>query len=210
MVNLVTALKPRRTQGERSAATRTRLLDATIDCLFELGYAGTTTTVIAERAGVSRGAQLHHFPTKSELVTKAVEHILERRLREFREAFARVPAGVDRENAAIDILWSMVSGPTFYAWLELVVAARTDAELRTKVAEIGRRFFDDVERTYHELFPTPSDAGVFARIAPHFTFALLEGLALDGIMHPDDPHHAEVLNALKLLASLTRPVGSAE
>lgn len=201
----VTALKPRRTQEERSAATRTRLLDATIDCLFELGFAGTTTTVIAERAGVSRGAQLHHFPTKAELVTTAVEHIFERRLREFREAFAKVPADVDREDAAIDILWSMVSGPTFYAWLELVVAARTDAELRAKTAEIGRRFFDDVERTYHELFPGVSEADGFAQIAPHFTFALLEGLALDGIAHPNDPHHAQVLEALKLLSRLVRP-----
>jgi AcrR family transcriptional regulator len=205
MSNPVTALKPRRTQEERSAATRTRLLDATIECLFELGYAGTTTTVIAERAGVSRGAQLHHFPTKSELVTTAVEHILERRLREFREAFAKIPAGVDRDDAAIDILWSMVSGPTFYAWLELLVAARTDADLRAKMGEIGRRFFDNVELTYQELFPLPEDASAFAKVAPHFTFALLEGLALDAISHPNDPHHVQVLEALKLLARLVRP-----
>ena len=200
----VTPLRPRRTQEERSASTRARLLDATIDCLFDLGYAGTTTTVIAERAGVSRGAQLHHFPTKADLVTTAVEHILERRLREFRAAFANLPADADREDAAIDILWSMVSGPTFYAWLELVVAARTDTDLRAKMAQIGRRFFDDVERTYHELFPNAPDADAFAQVAPHFTFALLEGLALDGIAHPNDPHHAEVLAALKVLARLTR------
>lgn len=208
MSNPVTVLKPRRTQEERSAATRARLLDATIACLFDLGYAGTTTTVIAERAGVSRGAQLHHFPTKSELVTTAVEHILERRLREFREAFAKLPADADREDGAIDILWSMVSGPTFYAWLELVVAARTDADLRAKMAQIGRRFFDDVERTYQELFPTAADGDAFAKVAPHFTFALLEGLALDGIAHPNDPHHTQVLSALKLLARITRTPGN--
>lgn len=205
MANPVTALKPRRTQEERSAATRARLLDATIDCLFELGYAGTTTTVIAERAGVSRGAQLHHFPTKSELVTTALEHILERRLKEFREAFAKIPDGTDRDDAAIDILWSMVSGPTFFAWLELLVAARTDPGLRAKMAQIGRRFFDNVELTYQELFPLPKDASGFAKIAPHFTFALLEGLALDGISHPHDPQHAQVLEALKMLARLVRP-----
>src|SRR5262245_49359115 len=123
----------RRTQAERSASTRTRLLDATLECLCDLGYARTTTPEIARRAGLSRGAQLHHFPTKAELVTSAVEHLFTRRDAEFREAFARVPPGTDRYAAAIDILWTMVSGPTFHAWLELAVAARTDPELRRDV-----------------------------------------------------------------------------
>ena len=59
-------------QQERSRATQIRLLDATVDCLVEHGWAGTTTTVVAARAGVSRGAQLHHYPTKSALVIAAV------------------------------------------------------------------------------------------------------------------------------------------
>src|SRR5229473_7754051 len=87
---------PRRTQEERSASTRARLLDATISCLSELGYARTTTTEIAERAGVSRGAQLHHFPTKAELVTTAVEHLFEKRTEEFRRAFESLPESADR------------------------------------------------------------------------------------------------------------------
>src|SRR5712692_3582600 len=101
--------RPRRTQDQRSAATRARLLDATIACLFEFGYANTTTTEIAERAGLSRGAQLHHFPTKAALVTTAIEHLLQRRTEEFRTAFAGLPRDADRVAAAIDLLWSMVS-----------------------------------------------------------------------------------------------------
>ena len=54
----------RRTQQQRSDETRAALLDATIICLHEVGYAGTSTTLVSERAGVSRGAQTHHFPTK--------------------------------------------------------------------------------------------------------------------------------------------------
>jgi len=196
--------RPRRTQEERSAATRARLLDATIDCLYELGYAGTTTTMIADRAGVSRGAQLHHFPTKAELVTTAVEHLIERRVREFRAAFAAAPDDVDPHDAAIDILWTMVSGPTFYAWVELVVAARTDPELRSKVSAIGSRFFETVERTHRELFPVPDDASPHFEVAPHFTFALLQGLALDGIAHPHDPHLDPVIQALKHLSRRVR------
>ena len=130
MTSTATVARPRRTQAARSAATRAHLLNATIECLSELGYAGTTTTEIADRAGVSRGAQLHHFPTKAELVITAVDHLFTRRHEEFVAAIAALPAGADRAEAAIDLLWKMVSGPTFFAWLELAVAARTDPDLR--------------------------------------------------------------------------------
>lgn len=193
--------KHRRTQVERSATTRARLLDATVECLSELGYANTTTTEIAKRAGVSRGAQLHHFPTKIELVTTAVEHLFTRRTEEFRAAFATLPSGTDRTGAAIDLLWSMVSGPTFYAWLELVVAARTDTELEPAVSAMAGRFADTVRRTFHELFPDPVARGPFFDIAPLFAFALLQGLALDRISVKNDTGLQASLELLKTLAS---------
>jgi len=201
----VAARPIRRTQEERSAATRARLLDATIECLDQLGYSRTTTTEIAERAGVSRGAQLHHFPTKAELVTTAVEHLFRRRDAEFRAAFRKLPEGTDRDRAAIDLLWSMVSGPTFHAWLELAVAARTDAHLRETVAAITRRFVENVGRTFHELFPAPESPNVFFEIAPTFAFALMEGLALGQIVLDDEERRTQVLEVLKALAGLAFP-----
>jgi AcrR family transcriptional regulator len=194
--------RTRRTQAERRASTRAKLLDATIACLIDLGYAGTTTTEIADRAGVSRGAQLHHFPTKADLVTTAVEHLFERRHREFLQAFACRPAGADAAAAAIDILWSMVSGPTFHAWLELAVAARTDAQLRERLASMGGRFMETVEHTFRELFPAPGAANPLFEIAPRFAFALLEGLALHQVAARDDGQVKDTLNALKAIARL--------
>lgn len=195
----------RRTQEERSATTRARLLDATIECLSEHGWARTTTTVIADRAGVSRGAQLHHFPTKAELVATAIEHLFDRRDAEFRDVFARLPAGVPRGPAAVDLLWSMVRGPTFDAWLELVVAARTDAELKAHVSRLAARFSDNVTRTFRELFPAPAQPTPLYDLAPMVTFALLQGLAIDrlGGAEPDvDPRIDAVLALWKQLASL--------
>lgn len=184
----------RRTQVERSTATRTRLLEATIECLSELGYARTTTTEIAERGGVSRGAQLHHYPTKAELVTEAVAYLFEKRDEEFRAAFAKLPADAERGAAAVDLLWSMVSGPTFHAWLELAVAARTDPQLKPKVTALTARFAENVARTFHELFPRPAGRGPYWDLAPTFTFALLEGLALDAMVTPESPDIARVLD----------------
>src|SRR5882724_10391251 len=194
---------PRRTQEQRSAATRARLLDATIACLDQLGYSRTTTTEIAERAGVSRGAQLHHFPTKADLVTTAVEHLFERRTEESRKAFATLPAGIDRTAAAVDLLWSMVSGPTFHAWLELVVAARTDPELRATVSAIGRRFGETIDQTHRDLFAAVSNP--FFELAPMFTFGLLQGLAVDKISGADETKIVMVLNLLKGIAAMAIP-----
>ena len=87
---------PRRTQEERSATTRAALLDATVDCLVEYGYANLTTTRVVERAGVSRGAQVHHFPTKAQLVTEAVRHLAVKRVQEFAQTIPELPKD-DRE-----------------------------------------------------------------------------------------------------------------
>ena len=201
------AVARRRTQEERSAATRARLLDATLECLAELGYARTTTTEIAERGGVSRGAQLHHFPTKAELVTEAMEHLFDRRDEEFREAFARLSADANRPRAAVDLLWSMVAGPTFHAWLELVVAARTDEQLKPRVTALTARFTENVSRTFAELFPPPAHAPPFWELIPVLTFAFLQGLALDAMVLPGRPEIDEALEIWRSLAQLTMPTG---
>jgi AcrR family transcriptional regulator len=192
----------RRTQEERSATMRVRLLDAAVATLGDKGYARTTTTEIARRARVSRGAQLHHFPTKDDLVTAAVEHLLVQRTAEFLAHFARLPSDKNRAQAAVELLWTMISGPTFFAWLEVLVAARTDAKLRRTVTPIVRRFVDTVTDTFHQLFPGNRAHGAFV---PGFAFAVLQGLALDQMVVPDAPHIQQVLERLKLLGTFVLP-----
>lgn len=195
----------RRTQAARTASTRARLLDATIECLDELGYARTTTPEIARRAGVSRGAQLHHFPTKAALVAAAVEHLFRRRVAEFLSAFAAVPPGADRLAAALDILWQLVSGRSFHAWLELLVASRTDPELRALMAGVAGRSIETIEHTFRELFAPAGDDDAYYTIAPRFAFTLLEGLALQQIVLGSTRPAEPLLEALKAIAALTMP-----
>jgi len=115
---------------------RARLLDATVACLAEHGYAGASTTVICRRAGVSRGAQVHHFPTKADLLVAAVEHVFAQRRAAFREALHAADGGL---VAAIRGMWAVVEGGSTQAWLELVVAGRTDAVLRERVTQATER-----------------------------------------------------------------------
>jgi AcrR family transcriptional regulator len=197
----------RRTNEERSAHTRARILDATIDCLAELGYARTTTTEIADRAGVSRGAQLHHYPTKAELVTAAMAHLFDERDREFRDRIASIPPGPHRASRAIDLLWSIASGRTFYAWLELVVAARTDDELRRAMQRLSERTAQNIQRTFRELFPARRRPDPVYALAPYFAFALMHGVALEQVVLEDDRRWREVIELLKRMSTLVLPGG---
>jgi len=191
----------------RGIATRAALLDAAFECLVELGYSATTTTEVAVRAGVSRGAQLHHFPTKAQLLSAAVERLFERRSAEFRKAFANLDPGVDRLDGAIDILWSMFQGPTFTAWAELWMAARTDPDLATAMVGIDRRFGEQSDAIFAELFPaTPDTDPRYSSLALSFAYALMDGVALQRLVPYERPTSSdELIDALKLIAHLTNP-----
>lgn len=128
----------RRTQEERSAATRRLLLDATIDCLVKYGYAGTTTMRVAELAGVSRGAMVHHYATKADLVLGAVQHLASRQVDAVLSDVGRLRSASDGVGEALEVVWEVHQGPLFEASIELWVAARTDLELRTHLVAFER------------------------------------------------------------------------
>lgn len=187
----------RRSQKERSAETRAILLEVTVGCLAELGYVGTTSKLVAERAGLSRGAQLHHFGTKAQLVTMALGHLFERRLEEFREGFGALPKGADPVEAAVDLLWSIFQGPSGYAYLELAGAARTDPDLREAIVALNAEMDARVDALFRDLFAGSVGAEEHFDIAWTALFCLLEGLAIERVVRADDRRIDRVVAVLK-------------
>jgi AcrR family transcriptional regulator len=181
-------------QQERSRATQQRLLEATVDCLVDYGWSGASTTVIAERAGVSRGAQLHHYPTRAALVLAAVEHLAERRAAEIR-AEATALAGDDdrRLDQVIDMLAAAFTGPLFVAALEVWVAARTDEELRTALVPLEARVGREMHRLAVDLLDA-DETRPGVREAVQATLDLLRGLGVANLLS-DDSHRREQLLA---------------
>jgi AcrR family transcriptional regulator len=176
---------PRRSQAERSAATRDALLDATIACLVDDGYANTTTSRVAERAGVSRGAHLHHFQTRQALVAAAMERLAERRGAELLAAAEDLPEGRERLVQGLDLLWASYANPLFQAALDLWSHARTDADLRERLVPVERRLDRQTLAITRQLFPAIAEQPDFDRLI-EMAVSTIRGLALLDTLHPGD------------------------
>jgi AcrR family transcriptional regulator len=192
-------------QEQRSRVTRGRLLEATVDCLAERGWAGTSTTLVSQRAGVSRGAQLHHFPSKEALVLAAVEHLAERRRDEMAVAAAAVPVGAGRTRAVLGMLAEHFTGPVFGAALELWVAARTDARLHAALAPLEQRLGRQTHRLTVELLGA-DDGDPAERELVQATLDLVRGLGLADTLADDGMRRARVLDRWALV--LDRQLGT--
>ncbi len=196
----VTPLR-RRTQEERSASTRARVLDAALACLATLGYASTTTTVVAERAGVSRGAQLHHFRTRSALIGAAVQHLFANLTLAYQDAFARLGPEADRVAAAIDLLWEIFQDPRLAAVLELYVAARTDAELRAALTPVAARHQANIAALARCYFPDAAAASPRFEAVLDLVLDALQGMAVRRLLDADAERVARTLALVKEVAS---------
>lgn len=165
-------------QQERSSLTRTRVLDAAVKALLELGYANTTAAVVADRAGVSRGAMQYHFRTKSELLAAAVEHLAASIGEDLRLAARRLPeGGQDRVEQVIDLLRAGSTGDLAIVWMELNLAARTERELHQLMEGVDRRLRSSIRRQAIELFGADPDDGR-AVLFIDMSLLLLSGLSL--------------------------------
>nr|WP_134740804.1 TetR/AcrR family transcriptional regulator [Nocardioides sp. 503] len=182
---------------------RARLLQATVEVLVERGFGGTTTTLVSQRAGVSRGAQLHHFPTKNDLVVAAVEHLTEVRGAELAAAASRLPRGERRTRAVLTMLGDHFTSPVFTAALELWVAARTDKTLLDAVAPLEQRVGREVHRLTVELLGA-DESRPGTRELIQATLDLVRGLGLADTITDDARRRAGILDqwALTLDAAL--------
>ena len=166
-------------QKTKSELTQTSILEAAVDCFYELGYANTTTENIAQTAGVSRGAMLYHFPTRFVLIKAAIEHLNRKRLEWFEEEESVVQRGAEhtRIEEGIDTYWKQLNSPTFIVFHELKVAARTDKELAKVLLPAMREFDKAFYQSVRRIFPDLVLSEAFER-ANYLTQYLLEGIAM--------------------------------
>ena len=175
-----------RTQQQRRDETRRALLDAAVESLIEVGFARTTTLEVQRRAEVSRGALLHHFPSKAELLVAAVDHLAEMRAAELKGLASQLPSG-NRTDAVLDLLWQCFSGTFFQVTMELRTAARTDAELRPVLIVAEKQLRERIFAQVRSLFGKDSVAehpGL--ERALDLTLQLMIGAAMSSVLHTQE------------------------
>jgi AcrR family transcriptional regulator len=182
----------REPRQERSRTTRRRLVEAAVECIAELGWHGTTVAVIAERAGVSRGAAQHHFPTRENLVAAAVEHVGEVQLLVLRERADDLPTGPDRTEYVVDMLLGLYTGPLFQAALHLWVAASSDEALRRTLVPLEAIVGREAHRMAVELLGVDeTHPGV--REMVQATLDLARGLGLANLLTDDTKRRRQIV-----------------
>ena len=184
--NVSGAIKPGEAgwQAEKSAITRQAIMQAAVKCLIDHGYTQTTTSLIAEYAGVSRGAMMHHFPSRISVIAAVVGYLHDVRLSESQELIE----GADKRDAlsgpevieeGVRIAWQYVNLPSFVAYQELMFASRTDEELKDLVIPVEKDFEQQFLDVAKEVFPHWSDAQNANLEAAHdLVQFLMKGMAL--------------------------------
>ncbi len=183
---------PRRTLAP--AETRRRLIEATVSCLVEFGYSGTTTQRVQDCAGVSRGALLHHFPRKPDLFVAAVLHVAEQHGARMRELLADGPGSGDQVVFGISVLLEGMSGPLFLAGHELWMAARTDAVLRATLGPSEREVGRLLREIGAEAFGPDYSALPGFPVAFESLVQLLRGLAMTSVLRRNPRTEEQILH----------------
>ncbi|MCX7285421.1 MAG: TetR/AcrR family transcriptional regulator [Novosphingobium sp.] len=162
-------------QAAKAAQTRARLIEATVRCLVKFGYANTTTPKVAEEAGLSRGAMMHHFENGTALIKATIAELHEKRLRAFRRA-ADKP--VHEVTDLVETYWRQLQKPAFIAFHELAVAARTDADLASILKPLQDEFGEKFNAQAEQLFPEWASSPTNFALAMTLSQTLLEGMAI--------------------------------
>jgi AcrR family transcriptional regulator len=165
-------------QAQKSASTRKLIVEAALQCLIKYGYSQTTTPRIADEAGLSRGAMMHHFSNRLTVIQAAIEYLHAKRLRAFRRAVSSLPENQPHLHDALEAYWRHVTHPLFVAFHELAVAARTDKDLEKILKPAKEAFYREWYRLAVDLFPEwQSDQKSFD-LALNLVQSTLEGMAL--------------------------------
>lgn len=187
----MTGAESREPQQDRSRATRARLLESAITCLAELGWTASTVAVVAEHAGVSRGATQHHFPTREALFTAALEHVTRERAEQMRRELSERRGELGTADV-VDLVFGLFTGTLFRAALMLWVAAASEPQLREQIVPLEARIGREMHHVVLDLLGADEQVpGV--RETVQATLDLARGLGLANLLTDDGARRAGIV-----------------
>jgi AcrR family transcriptional regulator len=188
---------PQQPKQARAVATRQKLLEATVSSLCEVGYARTTTTEIAGRAGVSQGALYRHFVSKHQLIAETTRHLFAWLIDRFKAGFTASSADDDKLSRVMRELWAVFTTQELHAVLELYVAARTDEHLRQALVPVVLLHRMNLIAEARALFPEAAAANPRFESLVDGLLSAVQGAALTAALLPEVPVGDQVLQYLE-------------
>jgi len=180
----------------KSLKTRARILDCAMNLIAQIGYHAATNPVIADAAGLTRGAMLYHFPTREALVEAAVAHVQAERSALFRAAADTLPPGADVTEHAIDSYWDLLQSVPFMAFAELELAGRTDPAIQALLVP-AQAEFDRAQAGDHFLKILHAGAGPRFQASRDLARFMLEGLSRSTLTYDSDGRKERLLAVIK-------------
>ncbi|WP_043532586.1 TetR/AcrR family transcriptional regulator [Litchfieldella xinjiangensis] len=176
----------RQTQEERSRQTQARVIKATIDCILEKGIRATSTVDVARKAGVSRGALMHHYPSKESLMQATLDDLLNREVDSVREMAMRVKAGDLDFDTLLLALHEHFKGDMYMVTLEYLTTARTDPAIMEVLMPLAATFNASLEHIWEQLVASAEHSSHEKRVALNATLCMMRGMGAQSIWR-DDP-----------------------
>lgn len=203
----MTERPPRLTQAERSARTRARVIETAITSLHTLGYAATTTSLVADRSG-SRGAMLHQFPTRADLMAAVMETVAEEEMALYDARYAAIPDPLERVYAIPEVVWEVLSRPAGVAVLEILQGSRSDPAMVARLAPVLQQVSKKAVRSLTKWFP-PEFATSVAEM--RLVVWAIRGLSISTVLEPGVGDVQQSIGLLRrLLETLHPPLAAGE
>ena len=186
-------------QEKKSESTRIRILDSAVDCLSSEGYAAASTALIAAKAGLSRGAMMHHYPTRIDLIKALILHLANKRKLVFSKLVSAIPDNKRLEQeAGLEAYWKLLISSEYVAFQELRNAARIDDQYSKLLHDATREIEDEWRTFVLTLFPEWTKLPDKFELAMDLTQFLMEGMAMHHVNGSKSFKKDMMINYLKL------------
>ncbi len=196
----------RRSQAERTAATRARLIGAAVASIADVGFPRTTASEIAQRAGVTWGAVQHHFGGKDGILVAVLEDSFARFAARLESIPRDEPSLEKRAARFVERAWEHFASPHYRSTFEILLG-HLPREEGQQAPSLQARLFEAWEGIFARLFADARLGRRRRRVLAHYTLSVLSGLAATCILQGGDARlPAGELDLLRetLVGELTR------
>jgi AcrR family transcriptional regulator len=185
---------PRRTQAERSETTRKQLLDAATKLIRQKGFGGLRTIEVARVAGVSRGALMHHFPSKHALVVAILTYVNEITFAQSTRRAQLARSSSDPIAEIIKDAEDFFLGDYFFIELAIAMSDESTRRLRRETHQFTRQTRFSIEAAWLDTLISSGIPRQLASDVLSLTLSAVRGFSVRMLIENDPEQFTQLMN----------------